>query len=180
MAKDEAEETGTTSRVASAPRNVYGPRAVGALLPALTRPAFRRQGPAAAQVLADWAAIVGPSLAAVTQPRRLWAGTLTIACSGPIAMELQHLAPELMARINAPLGAEPVQRLRFVQGASRAAPARPPVLSPSPAAVRAAEAAVGELPAGPLRDALAALGRAVLTGTPQTGTPSSTRRESDR
>lgn len=163
---DEADRTGTTSRVASAPRNVYGPRPVGALVPALTRPAFRRQGPAAAQVLADWAAIVGPSLAAITQPRRLWAGTLSIGCSGPVAMELQHLAPELMARINAQLGAEPVQRLRFVQGAPRAASAAPPTPSPSPAAVRAAETAVEPLPAGPLRDALASLGRAVLTPRP--------------
>ena len=72
-------------------RHVYGPRPVGALMPRLTRPAFRRRAPATAQVLADWSAIVGPAIAAVTTPRRLAAGTLTIACAGPIAMELQHL-----------------------------------------------------------------------------------------
>ncbi len=178
---EEADRVDTASRVASVARDVhparhvYGPRPIGSLLPALTRPAFRRQGPAAAQVLADWPVIVGPEMAAITQPRRLTGGTLTIACSGPVAMELQHLAPELMARINAQLGGEPVQRLRFVQTVLRRAPDTRPAPPPSSAARRAAEKAVGQLPAGPFRDALTALGRAVLAGTTR-----STRRDSDR
>ena len=64
-------------------RHVYGPRPVSALMPRLTRAAFRRRAPATAQVLADWSAIVGPAIAAVTTPRRLASGTLTIACAGP-------------------------------------------------------------------------------------------------
>ena len=95
-----------------------GPRPLGALIPALTRPAFKRKSPAAAQIMADWPALVGPALAAVTQPLRLTSGSLTIACSGPIALELSHLAPELMARINGGLGRVAVERLRFVQGAA--------------------------------------------------------------
>jgi hypothetical protein len=172
---EEGKAIDTASRVAPVARHVYGPRPIGALLPSLTRPAFRRQGPAAAQILADWPLIIGPELAAITQPRRLARGTLTIACSGPVAMELQHLAPELMARINAQLGAEPVQRLRFVQTVLRRVPLAGPTAPPSAAARRAAERAVGHLPAGELRDALAALGRAVLAHT----TPS-TRRDADR
>ncbi len=172
---DETREVDTAIHVASARRHVYGPRPIGALLPSLTRPAFRRQGPAAAQVLADWPLIIGPELSAITQPRRLVGGTLTIACSGPMAMELQHLAPELIARVNAQFGAEPVQRLRFVQTPVRRTPAARPASPPSAAARRAAEKAVGDLPAGELRDALAALGQAVLAGTPR-----STRRDSNR
>ena len=80
------------------------PLPLGALIPAVTRPAFRKRSPAGAQLLADWATIVGPALAAVTSPLRLSAGTLTLACAGPVAMELQHLAPELIGRINAQLG----------------------------------------------------------------------------
>ena len=96
-------------------RHVYGPRHIGALVPAVARPAFRKRAPAAAQLMADWPAIVGPALAAVTVPRRFASGTLSIACSGPIALELQHLAGELMARINAQLGRVTVTRLRFLQ-----------------------------------------------------------------
>ncbi len=140
------------------PRHPYGPRPVGALVPALVRPAFRRRAPATAQVLADWEAIIGPAIAAVTVPRRLSAGTLTLACSGPIALELQHLSAQLMARVNGHLGQVAVTRLRFVQDAPVVAPRR----APRPQAVAQAREAVAGLPPGPLRDALEALGRAVL------------------
>jgi hypothetical protein len=149
----------TKAGMAKAERHVYGPRAVGALVPALTRPAFRRTAPAAAQIMIDWPSIVGPALAAVTAPRRLSGGTLTIACSGPIAMELQHMAIELIHRINAHVGTPTVRALRFMQVALTARPVAPPVAYQAAAA---AEAAVAHLPAGELRDALAALGRRVL------------------
>jgi len=146
----------------SGPPRVYGSRPIGALLPRVTRPAFRKMSPAAAQVMADWGAIVGPMLAAVSTPRRLAAGTLTIACAGPVAMELQHYATELIARINTHLGSTTVQALRFVQTtAVSASGARPPP-APPPGVAEAAESAVAALPAGDLRSALASLGRAVL------------------
>lgn len=142
-------------------RHVYGPRGIGALMAPVTRAVFRRRSPAAAQVMADWAAIVGPALAAATVPRGLHGGTLTIACSGPEAMELQHRAPHLMGRINAALGAVTVVRLRFVQ-AEVAAPVRAVARVPSAAMAAEAERRVAGLPEGPLRDALSGLGRAVL------------------
>ncbi len=135
-------------------RHVWGPRPVGALVPGLTRPAFRKRAPATAQVLTDWEAIMGPALAAVTAPRRLSGTTLTVSCAGPVAMELQHAAAELMARINGHLGRVVVERLRFVQDLSPAA-ARPPAAAPVP------PPALPGVPPGPLHDALAALGQAV-------------------
>ncbi len=148
-------------------RHVYGPRPLGGLLPRITRPAFRRHSPAAAQLLADWADIVGPALAAVTVPRRLVAGTLTLACAGPIAIELQHLSTELIARINGHLGSQAVHRLRFVQTATGSAAIVPLARPVNAAARQAALASVAHLPAGPLREALATLGAAVL-GQPST------------
>jgi hypothetical protein len=147
-------------------RHVYGPRPLGALVPAIARPAFRRRSPAAAQVMADWPAIVGPRLAAITTPRRLSAGRLTLACAGPVAMELQHLAPELIARINTHLGAAVVERLGFTQDIQDAAPPAKPARKPTAETIRRADAAVAELPEGELRAALAALGRAVLNARP--------------
>ncbi|MBX9596473.1 MAG: DUF721 domain-containing protein, partial [Roseomonas sp.] len=91
-----------------------GPLPVGGMIARLTRPVFRKRSPAGAQLMADWPDVVGPALSAVTQPLRLSAGTLTLGCSGPVAMELQHLAPELIGRINAHLGRAAVERLRFV------------------------------------------------------------------
>jgi hypothetical protein len=145
-------------------RHIYGPRQVGALIPALVRPAFRRRAPATAQVLADWPVIVGPAIAAVTVPRKLFAGTLAIGCSGPMALELQHLSEQLIGRINAHLGQVTVTRLRFVQDMPRPLP---PLPQRRPQAVREAREAVAHLPADGLRDALEALGRSVLTRRPE-------------
>jgi hypothetical protein len=139
-------------------RHVYGPRAVSALVPSLVRPAFRKRSPAASQVMADWEAIVGPAVAAVSLPRKLFSGTLAIACAGPVALELQHLAEELMARINAHLGRITVTRLRFVQDAP---PPMPPKAVRRPA-VEAARRATATVDDPALREALERLGRSVL------------------
>ena len=149
-------------------RHVYGPRPVSALVPRLTRAAFRKRAPATAQVVADWSAIVGPAIAAVSVPRRLVRGTLTIACTGPIALELQHLTSELTERINGHLGSQTVTALRFVQTADAmtgeaAAPLPSPPRPPDPERVAAVEAIVGDLPDGELRGALTSLGHALLT-----------------
>jgi len=150
-------------------RRAYGLRAVGAFLPAITRPTFRKRSPAAAQLLADWAGIVGPALAAETAPRRLTGGRLTIACAGPVAMELQHLAPELIARLNSWTGQATVTELRFVQDRVAESPAanepRPP-LPVSPKVAEAVDKSVAALPEGPLRDALASLGRSIHSFRP--------------
>jgi hypothetical protein len=138
------------------------PLPLGTLIPSITRPAFRKRSPAGAQILADWVQIVGPALAAATSPLRLTSGTLTLACSGPVAMELQHLAPELIGRINGQLGRAVVEKLRFVQqapaGSPRAAAPRPAAAAPVPASVQDRLAA---LPEGELRLALENLARGV-------------------
>ncbi len=144
------------------PRAVWrdGPRGIAALLPAITRPAFRKHNAASAQILADWEIIVGPKVASMTVPRRLDRGVLTIGCAGPVAMTLHYEGVALISRINTHLGGQPVHTLRFTQaGMPRnppSAPARPPE------AIQEAEAAVGDFPDGELRSALASLGRVVL------------------
>jgi hypothetical protein len=155
MAKDSEKRDAFTPA-----RSPYGPRPLGALIPALTRPVFRKKSPAGAQLMADWAEVVGPALAAVTTPRRLSSGTLTIACAGPVAMELAHLGPQLIARINGHLGKVTVERLRFVQQAAGPGPAppRPAPDAPLPSQV---EQAVSTVPGEELRAALAKLGRGV-------------------
>lgn len=146
--------------VQDAPR-AYGPRGIGGLVARVTRPSFRRRSPAAAQIMTDWLDIMGPELGPRTTPQKLSAGTLTIACAGPTAMELQHFAPQLIARINGHLGERgdkaAVQRLRFVQRITapdreRERPSRPRVTQP-PRPI--------DLAPGPLRDALVRLAQAI-------------------
>ncbi|WP_211872028.1 DUF721 domain-containing protein [Neoroseomonas terrae] len=142
-------------------RFLGGPRPVGALVPALTRPAFKRKSPAGAQIMADWPALVGPAIAAVTQPLRLTQGTLTLACAGPVAMEMQHLGPQLASRINAALGRVAVERFRFVQRAPSGAPPRKPRESAPKPLPEAVESALAGVSSPELRAALASLGRGV-------------------
>lgn len=109
--------------------------------------------------MTDWADIVGPHLAAMTVPRRLSAGTLTVACSGPVAMELQHLAPTVIARINTTCGQGVVSRLKMVQDMTvQPRPQVPPQRPAPPPPVR-----IDDMPDGPLKDALERLGGWVST-----------------
>lgn len=149
------------ARDAEQKRFLGGPRPLGALVPGLTRPAFKRKSPAGAQIMADWPELVGPAIAAVTQPMRLTQGTLTLACSGPVAMEMQHLAPQLASRINAALGRVAVERFRFVQRAPAGQPVRKPRESaPIPLPERV-ESALAGVESPELRAALERLGRGV-------------------
>jgi len=153
-------ENDTKTGMAGPDRYVYGPRGIAALLPDVTRTAFRKHNPASALILADWEIIVGPKVAAMTAPRRIDRGVLTIACAGPVAMSLHYEGVELINRINSHLGGQPVHSLRFTQAAI---PRKPrPAATPPPEAIPEAEAAVGDFPEGELRSALASLGRVVL------------------
>jgi hypothetical protein len=144
------------------PSRAYGPRGIGGLIARVTRPGFRRRSPAAIQIMTDWMEILGPDLGARTVPQKLSAGTLTIACAGPTAMELQHFAPQLLARINGHVGGHgdkaPIQRLRFVQQASAA----PSGIPPRPSRTRAARPPPEiDVAPGPLKDALLRLAQAM-------------------
>jgi hypothetical protein len=110
--------------------------------------------------MADWEIIVGPKVAAMTVPRRLERGVLTIGCDGPAAMDMHYMGVEVIKRINTHLGGQPVHTLKFTQaGMPRKAAA---VRHSPPEATREAEAAVADLPDGDLKTALAALGRVVI------------------
>jgi hypothetical protein len=133
------------------PRRTFVSLPLAQLVPGITRPAFGKRSPAGARVMAEWASIVGPRLAADTEPRKLSHGQLTIACAGPVAMELQHAAAALMERINTHAGGVVVERLRFVQDHIKSEAPALPRLRP------VAAEPVADLPPGDLNDALAGL-----------------------
>lgn len=139
------------------PRRAMTARSLAALLPGVTAPAFRRRSPAGARLLSGWRDIVGPGHAAQTTPQRLSAGTLSIACAGPVAMELQHHAALLIERINTWSGEKLVTRLRFVQDPTAGQPTR----KTTPSRTTRQAVSLPALPEGPLREALEALGAGV-------------------
>ena len=142
--------------VIEAARN-YAPRGIAAVLAPVVRPAFRKRAPAAAQLLADWQTLAGPEFCTRAVPVKFAAGTLTLACTGPAAMELQLAAPTLISRLNLGVGNIMVERLRFVQQITGIPPAA--TTKPSGMALAPPE----NLPAGPLGDALAKLYKGIGT-----------------
>lgn len=158
-------------------------REVGRLLGTILDPAARRRGFAQAGVLADWAAIVGPGLAARCRPLRVdyapgrrRGGTLVVQVGGAAALELQHAAPQIVERINGYFGFAAVRQLRLVQApfrpAGASAPAPPPRLRAlAPEEEAALAGAVGRVGDGELRQALLALGRAMRASASGTAAP---------
>lgn len=69
-----------------------------------------------AQVIPEWTRLVGPQIAAVTQPERMSAdGMLFVRVATSAWMtELQLMTPEIMARLNAGRGAGRVSGLRWL------------------------------------------------------------------
>jgi hypothetical protein len=148
-------------------------RPAGSLIKALVAPALRRQGFAECDVVTRWPAIVGPLLADRSLPLRLLpgkeGGTLQVMVSGAHALELQHLEPVVIERINGYFGFRAVARLSLKQAPLDIVKRRGPVVPPCEAAMRQAEETVSpELP-DPLRQALTRLGGHVLEGHGKTG-----------
>lgn len=111
-----------------------GLRPLAAMAPALTDPHLRRRGFVEGRIVRDWAAIVGPDLAAITAPDSLKfprarrdGGTLRLRVGSGRALEVQHRLPQLVERVNAHFGWRAVERIALVQGPlpKRPGPARP-------------------------------------------------------
>jgi hypothetical protein len=145
-------------------------RPIAAELPGLVGKPMGRRGFGEGGLIANWAAVVGEEVARHAKPLRLSfprgerrAGGLVLRVRSAYAVELQHMAPQLLERINGYLGYGAVARLKFEQG--RLPRPRPPALntpgSLDPAEERRLARDLGRIADPGLRDALEALGRAV-------------------
>lgn len=148
------------------------PRPLAEFLADCVGEAFARQGFASTELVTHWPEIVGREIAEHAQPVKLnWPrrhdpdhtepATLVLRAEGPAAIEIQHLAPVILAQVNRFLGWRAVRRISL-----RQAPlSRPRKTDRKPAPSReATEAEKGRLTGiadDELRDALARLGAAV-------------------
>jgi hypothetical protein len=146
-----------------------GPVAIGVTTDRLTRRPFGRRGFATGALVAEWPLIVGTMLGDASLPQRISFprgersnGTLYIrVASGALAMQIQHLEPLLLQRINGYFGYAAVARVSISQGPVprrvRPSPPAAPVLSE--AEEKALTDQVGRVDDPELRAILAALGR---------------------
>jgi len=160
-----------TRRVAGAPAESErrpGMRAAGIAVARVAAPIVaRRGGGVLGRLKAEWAAVVGAELAALTWPESLGRdGALKLRVASHLAVELQHRAPLVIERINLFFGRAVVARLVLVQGplplAAPPATAMPTLLSAEEAA--ALDIRLNDVADPELRAALAGLGRLVLAG----------------
>ncbi len=114
--------------------------AVGAYVPGIARKVFEAHGFSSASILSDWPEIIGAEFAAITAPERIvWqrggnnpdfdeesqtrtashkrsGATLVLRVEGPRSLEIQHITPQLLERINIYFGYRAVAGLRSIQG----------------------------------------------------------------
>jgi hypothetical protein len=155
-------------------------KAIAAQVPRMTREALKRRGHAFAAMVAEWPNIVGAEIASSCLPEKLSApppppkgveapraaGTLSLRVGAGMAIELQHLAPQLIERINGFVGYRAVERLRFIQGPlpGAAEPPAPPPPPLTPEANRQLDSLVESIPDPDLRQSVRRLGDGMLRG----------------
>lgn len=156
------------------------PRRLRLALSKVMKGPFAKRGFSQTEILSRWPTIVGPMLAQHSCPERLTferekaaGANLLVRVEGAFGLELQHLTPQVIERINTYFGYRAVARLSILQG---------PIPRQSPrarAAVRelttAEEKSVADTVAATrdpeLAQALAALGRAVVAANPAEPAP---------
>ena len=147
-----------------------GMRPIAAELPRLIGKPLGKRGFGEGGLIAEWPAVVGEDIARHAAPLKLAFprgqrrdGTLTLRATGAFATELQHMAPQLLERINNYLGYGAIARLKIEQGRlpprARAAMRQPVPLVPAEESQLAS--ALQPIGDDDLRRALEGLGRAV-------------------
>lgn len=152
-------------------RKFSGPRALAAVLPKVAAPALRKRGFAAAEIVTRWAEIAGEEMAAGSAPDHLsfpkgdrQGGTLYIAASGSVALQIQHQEPSILQRINTYFGYSAVARLSISQTSFRSKPVKtdtPFTPEPGPDQIARIESETSVISEPDLRQALHKLGEAV-------------------
>ena len=127
---------------ADAPRR-GGARAISELLPDTTRAAFRRFGFVQSAIVSRWGEIVGERFAQVSVPESIRfpvgkkaEGTLNLLVRGAHGPMMQHIAPEIIERVNRFFGYPAVAKVAMRQGevpAARKRVAPPSIKPPVPA-----------------------------------------------
>lgn len=155
----------------SAKRRYGRSRQIADHLKPVTRTIFGKRGFADGDMINDWTSVIGPELARFTAPERIAyprgkraGGTLHLRiASGSIAVELQHLLPLLIERINGHFGYRAVEHVHFIQAPIPAAKKAEEAPAELPEDVRAEVAAlVADVEDDDLRQSLERLGQSIL------------------
>lgn len=125
-------------------------RPVAELVPDVGRVAFRKFGFVQSAVVRRWSEIVGERYAGVSAPESIRFprgeranGVLSLVVQGAHAPMMQHIAPEIMERVNRFFGYPAVARVAIRQGEVPRAPVLRPKAEPAPIPVEMGESLRG-------------------------------------
>ncbi len=151
-----------------------GAKALAEFMPEIIEATLAARGLSEASLVADWPAIVGESIARYARPIQLqWppraarrdpeapggSSTLVLRVDGAFALEAQHNAAIIVAKVNAHLGWRCVEKVAFRQGPLPPwKQERRPAPSPGADAEAEARAAAASIEDEALRAALTRLG----------------------
>ncbi|MFZ5748880.1 MAG: DUF721 domain-containing protein [Pseudomonadota bacterium] len=159
------------------PKRSNRARAVSDLLPDVGRAAFRKFGFVQHAVVSRWAEIVGDRYAQVSVPESIRfpqgeraQGVLSLIVSGAHAPMMQHIAPEIVERVNRFFGYPAVASVRFRHGEVKRRKAAPPRPAPAPVPEELGESlrGIADLELRSVLEALAA-GVSAKEGIPKLG-----------
>lgn len=153
------------------------PRPLAELLGATLNDALKSQGFASTEIIARWADIAGPEVAAHSEPMKInWprptAGgsmgeempepaTLVLRVEGPAALEIQHLSAVILERVNRFFGWQAVGRIVLRQAPLRRRERAKTPPPPDPAVAARIAEGLPDITDVDLRQALARLGAAI-------------------
>ncbi|MGC6512782.1 MAG: DUF721 domain-containing protein [Parvibaculales bacterium] len=149
----------------SVPRAGRGTPHINRFLWKIAKPAMRRRGFSDQTLIEHWPTIVGDNLAALSQPVRLSrkgmregdGAVLTVKVEGAMALEIQHLAPQIIERLNGYYGYPAIGKLNIVQGPLFRRPAPHVPKPPSHEDVSRLSDTMNDIDSPRLRQALARL-----------------------
>jgi hypothetical protein len=150
------------------------PRPLSELTGAALSDALRSQGFASTEIIARWAEIAGPEIAAHSEPMKInWPrqsgdgddrpepATLVLRVEGPAAIEIQHLSAVILERVNRFFGWQAIGGIALRQAPLRRQTPPQPHAPPDPAIAARIAAGLPEIEDADLKAALARLGAAV-------------------
>ena len=115
------------------------PKPLAKALEPITRPLFKSRGLAGSKLVTEWPQVVGPTLSAHSWPEKLSftpgkksGGTLTVGVENAFALEVQHMQPVILERVNVYYGYQAVTRLAIQQRPARAAKPSAPIAKVTP------------------------------------------------
>ena len=161
------------------PRKKSYPVPLADLVGGAVDPLLAKQGFGQASLILRWEDLVGDRLAACCQPIKLqWPrrpalrlpdsrpepATLVLRVSGAMALEVQHMTPLIIERVNAHLGWRAVEKIALRQGPLEKRLEKQRAIPPDAEAVAAAEQAIVGVDDPALRAALTLLGARALRG----------------